>query len=271
MLIEEEKLNKFLIDVYHKYEHDFINYNHSTLKRRITTHSIKLKIENFEQYCNLVLNNQNNFDEMFYYFSINVTEFFREPKQLKIFREKVVPYLKSFRHIKIWCAGCSSGESPYSLAMLLEEEGILAKSQLYATDFNNRVLAHAKEGLFEIGDFELSSQNYKKSGGTKEFAQYFIKQGKYYKAKNYLKENILFFNHNLATDGVMNQFQLIVCKNVLIYFDSKLKSRVINLFDDSLECNGFLILGNSEYLPKEFSNRFISYIPKSKVFHKKCK
>ncbi|MCK5110048.1 MAG: protein-glutamate O-methyltransferase CheR [Arcobacteraceae bacterium] len=269
--IKEKELSEFLKVVYQTYGYDFIHYNHSSLKRRIEVHCIKLNIDDFDEYCKLVLNNKNNFDEMFDYFSINVTEFFREPEQLKLFREKVVPYLNSFSHIKIWCAGCSSGESPYSLSMLLDEAGILDKCQIYATDFNNRVLAHAKDGLFEINDFEQSSRNYKKSGGTKEFHNYFIKQGKYKKVKKYLKEHILFFNHNLATDGVMNEFQLIVCKNVVIYFDDKLKQRVVNLFNDSLVCNGFLILGKNEYLPKGFDDNFKLYIPKSKVYHKQCR
>ena len=271
MFIEQDELNKFIKDVYHKYEHDFIHYNHSTLKRRISNHAIKLSVVDFKEYCSLVLNSQNIFDDMFLFFSINVTEFFREPEQLKIFKEKVIPYINSFSHIKIWCAGCSSGESPYSLSIILEEAGILDKSQIYATDFNNRVLSHAKDGLFEIDDFEQSSKNYKISGGTNEFQNYFTKYGKFYKVKKQLKKNILFFNHNLVTDGVMNQFQLIICKNVIIYFDNVLKQKVFNLFDDSLECNGFLILGNSEYLPNQFKNRFQSYIPKSKVYHKKCK
>ncbi|MEA3499235.1 MAG: protein-glutamate O-methyltransferase CheR [Campylobacterota bacterium] len=269
--IQDKELNQFLIDVYKTYGDDFIHYHHSSLKRRIEVHCIKLHIDKFSEYSKLILDNKKYFDEMFKHFSINVTQFFREPEQLKLFREKVIPYLKSYNHIKIWCAGCSSGESPYSLSMILDEEGILGKSQIYATDFNNRVLAHAKDGLFEIEDFTLSSKNYKISGGTKEFKDYFIKQGKYYKVKKYLKEHILFFNHNLVTDGVMNEFQLIICKNVVIYFDDNLKKHVINLFDESLECNGFLVLGKSEYLPNEFKDRFKLYIPKSKVYHKKCR
>jgi len=271
LIIEEQELIKFLKSVYNTYGHDFVHYNHNTLKRRIENHCIKLMIKDFTQYCKLILSNKNYFDEMFNYFSINVTEFFREPLQLKLFREKVIPYLNTFAHIKIWCAGCSSGESPYSLSMILDEAGVLEKCQIYATDFNNRVLAHAKDGLFDIENFEQSYTNYELSGGTKSFKEYFIKQGKYYKIKKYLKEHILFFNHNLATDGVMNEFQLIICKNVIIYFDQNLKETVIDLFDHSLECNGFLILGKSEYLPKKFQDRFKLYIPKSKVYHKKCK
>ena len=269
MVIEQAKLVEFLINIYNVYGHDFIHYNHGTLKRRIEVHCIKIDLDDFDSYSKLVLNDKTYFEQMFTYFSINVTEFFREPEQLKLFREEVIPYLKSFPHIKIWCAGCSSGESPYSLSMILDEEGLLSKSQIYATDFNQRVLKLAKDGVFDIKDFEQSSNNYKKSGGTREFKDYFIKQGKYFKVKNYLKEHILFFNHNLATDGVMNEFQLIICKNVIIYFDDNLKQRVITLFDDSLVDNGFLIFGNSEYLPEYFSNKFKLYRKNSKVYHKK--
>jgi len=271
MNIEDNKLTEFLKDVYHNYGHDFIHYNQSTIKRRIDNHCISLHIDNFDDYAKLILESSENFDDMFEYFSINVTEFFREPKQLKLFRKKVIPYLNSFSHIKIWCAGCSSGESPYSLSMILDEEGVLDKCQIYATDFNNRVLAHAKDGLFDIEDFEQSQINYEVSGGIEKFQDYFVKCGKYYKIKKYLKKHILFFNHNLVTDGVMNEFQLIICKNVVIYFDRDLKIRVFDLFDKSLGCNGFLILGNSEYLPKEYKEKYPLYIPKGKVYHKKCK
>lgn len=271
MDIDSIELMEFLKKVYDKYGDDFIHYNYKTLKRRIETHSIALHINNFIDYSTIILENKNRYKEMFKYFSINVTEFFREPKQLKIFREKVIPYLKTFNHIKIWCAGSSSGESPYSLSIILEEEGLLEKSQIYATDFNNRVLAHAKDGLFDIKDFEQSSSNYKESGGKKDFKDYFLNYGKYKQIKRDLKEHLLFFNHNLATDGIMNEFQLIICKNVIIYFNDILKDKVINLFNDSLECNGFLILGNSEYLPIQFKDKFKHYIPKSKVYHKICK
>lgn len=271
MQIDDLKLDLFLKNIYEIYGDDFIHYNHSTLIRRIENHCIKLGLDDFEKYCLLMLKSKEDYDDMFRYFSINVTEFFREPDQLKLFRDKVLPYLNSFAHIKIWCAGCSSGESPYSLAMTLDEMGMLNKSQIYATDFNNRVLSHAKDGLFEINNIKQSEENYKLSGGTKEFNNYFVKQGKYYKVKRYIKEHILFFNHNLVTDGVMNEFQLIVCKNVIIYFDKELKQRVIKLFDDSLEYNGFLILGKSEYLPQDFEDKFKLYIPKSKVYHKKWK
>lgn len=269
--IDKNSLAQFLKSVYTLYGHDFVHYNHTTLRRRIKIHGIKLQVDDFLLYSKMILNDKKHFDDMFEHFSINVTEFFREPKQLKIFRDSVLKYLNTFSHLKIWCAGCSSGESPYSLAMILDEMGMLDKCQIYATDFNNRVLAHAKEGLFEINDLDQSTVNYQQSGGIKEFKDYFIKKGKYYKIKKYLKEHILFFNHNLVTDGVMNEFQLIICKNVVIYFNEDLKESIINLFDKSLVYNGFLILGESEYLPSSCENRFVKYVPKSKVYHKKCR
>lgn len=269
--VEDTKLSEFLKEIFETYDYDFVHYNYSTLRRRVEIHCIKLNIDDFATYCELILDDKDHFNDMFEYFSINVTEFFREPKQLNIFRNKVISYLNSFSHIKIWCAGCSSGESPYSLAILLDEVGILDKCQIYATDFNNRVLAHARDGMYEINNFNASAKNYKLSGGEKNFNNYFLKQGKYYKVKKYIKEKILFFNHNLVTDGVMNEFQLIVCKNVVIYFDKDLKETVVNLFDNSLVYNGFLILGQSEYLPNEFKDKFKLYIQKSKVYQKKCK
>ena len=270
MIIKDDKLNDFLKSIYNLYGHDFIHYHYETLKRRISVHCIKLNINSFSDYSKLVLRDKKYFDEMFKYFSINITQFFREPDQLKLFREKVIPYLKTFSHIKIWCAGCSSGESPYSLSILLDEEELLQRTQIYATDFNNRIIAQAKEGIFDIQDFKQSYHNYEVSGGKKQFKEYFIKQGKYYKIKKYLKEHILFFNHNLAVDGVINEFQLIICKNVLIYFDDILKDRVIDLFNNSLVCNGFLIIGKSEYLSNKFDNRFKPYTHLAKIYHKKC-
>lgn len=267
--ISNESLDKFLESVYLKYGHDFRDYNYSTLRRRIESHQIKMKVplKDFESYKDIVLENRDAFVQMFKHFSINVTEFFREPDHMKIFRDKVVPYLKTYPYIKIWYAGCSSGEFPYSLAILLKEEGLLKKSQIYATDFNNKVLNIAKKGIYEDKEIERSIENYKECGGKSNIKEYFTKHGKFYKVKNSIKENILFFNHNLVTDGVMNEFHLIICKNVLIYFNENLKTKVFTLFDNSLYKNGFLIIGKNEYLTNEFKMKYKLYHPKSKIYH----
>jgi len=270
MKIDDNLLTLFLRNVKEKYGDDFLNYNCRMLKRRILIHSIKLHINSFDKYTQAVLDSMDIFDEMFSYFSINITEFFREPEQLKIFKEHIIPYLETFPYLKIWCAGCSTGESPYSLSILLEEVGLLDKCQIYATDFNNQVLSRAKNGLYDIENLEEVSKRYISSGGEKEFEKYFIKKGKYYQIKKRIKEKILFFNHNLVTDGLINTFQLIICKNVMIYFDQDLKKLTIDKFQQSLVHNGFLILGNSEYLPQSLEKDFKLYIKKSKVYQKKC-
>lgn len=270
MKIKDESLKEFLQNVKNRFGDDFTNYNYITLKRRIEIHSIKLNVDTFYLYTQYVLNSQEIFDEMFTHFSINVTEFFRESKQLQIFKNEVIPYLKTFPYLKIWSAGCSTGQEAYSLSILLEEAGLLDKCQIYATDFNNIVLDQAKNGLFDIGNFDTISEQYKISGGEKNLENYFIKKGKFYQIKKRLKEKILFFNHNLVTDGVMNNFQLIICKNVVIYFNKDLKETVLKKFDESLKCNGFVILGNSEYLPEEFEKKFKLYSNNSKVYQKKC-
>ncbi len=270
MKIKDHSLNQFLEDVKNTYGDDFTDYNHMTLKRRIEIHCIKLNIDTFYLYSQYVLNSKEIFDEMFTHFSINVTEFFREPDQLKIFKNEVIPYLQTFPYLKIWSAGCSTGQEAYSLSILLEEAGLLDKCQIYATDFNNKVLEQAKKGLFDIPSFTVTSEQYKESGGEKSLENYFIKKGKFYQIKKRLKEKILFFNHNLVTDGVMNNFQLIICKNVVIYFNKNLKEKIFNKFDESLKCNGFMIFGNSEYLPTEFETKFKLYSNNSKVYQKKC-
>jgi len=270
MKIKDESLEQFLVDVKNRFGDDFTNYNYSTIKRRIEIHCIKLNVDSFYLYTQYVLNSQETFDEMFTHFSINVTEFFREPDQLKIFKDEVIPYLQTFPYLKIWCAGCSTGEEAYSISILLEEAGVLDKCQVYATDFNNKVLDRAKNGLFDISHFDVTSEQYKSSGGEKNLEDYFVKKGKFFQIKKRLKEKILFFNHNLVTDGVMNNFQLIVCKNVVIYFNKNLKDTVLDKFSESLKYNGFMILGNSEYLPEKFEEQFKLYSNKSKVYQKKC-
>ena len=268
--IKEDSLRLFLENVRDKYGDDFVNYSYATLKRRIAIHCIKLNIDTFYLYTQYVLSSKEIFDEMFSHFSINVTEFFREPEQLKIFKEQVIPYLKTFPYVKIWCAGCSTGESPYSLAILLDEANILNKCQIYATDFNNRVLYHAKKGLYDIVNFNEISQQYLESGGVENLQNYFVKKGKFFQIKKRLKEKILFYNHNLVTDGSINNFQLVICKNVVIYFNKDLKDTILKKFDDVIVPNGFLILGDSEFLPSKFEKKMKLYIKKSKVYQKKC-
>ncbi len=244
--IDNSLLDELLNDINNKYGYDFRNYQKNSLKRRVKITMNRVGINNFYEFKQEVLKSLNIFEELFFDFSINVTSFFRNHDVFKYLRDEVAPYLNTFHHIKIWNAGCSTGEEPYSIAIMLNELGLLKKSQIYATDFNSIVLKKASNGLFSIDNLKANITNYELSGGEKKFNDYFNINDYCMEIKPYLKEKILFFNHNLVTDGVINEFQLIICRNVFIYFDENLKAKVINLFNDSLIRNGFLLLGESE-------------------------
>ncbi len=244
--LSENELEQFLNSIYKKYGYDFRNYQRASIKRRVKVSMNKFGINNFYEFKSEVLTNFNVFEELFFDFSINVTSFFRNPEVFKYLREEILPYLNTFHHIKIWNAGCSSGEEPYSIAIMLDELGLLKKSQIYATDFNPIVIKKANNGFFSLDALKANSQNYKNAGGEKNFKDYFEFNNYNMMIKPYLKEKVLFFTHNLVTDGVINEFELIICRNVFIYFDEELKIKVINLFDNSLIRNGFLLLGESE-------------------------
>ncbi len=269
-LVSNQEVFLFLCDIKKIYGHDFTDYQQNTIRRRIELHSIKSRVNSFNIYCEKILTNRNYFDELFKFISINITEFFREPLEFKFLKEKVLPYLSSYAHIKIWDAGCSQGMTTYSLAIILHEMDLLKKTQIYATDFNNKIVESAKKGSYSIDKLEIANKNYLEYQGDFSFEKYINKTEHKFEIKDYLKEKILFFNHNLALDKSMNEFQLILCKNVLIYFDSNLKERVVKLFDDSLCINGFLSIGKNEYIDNSLLENFKQYSQNKKVF-KKCK
>ena len=245
-LPENEDIVLFLQKVYDKYGYDYGDYEIQNIRRRIKVTMIKANINDFHFFEIKVLNDSSLFEELFLELSINVTEFFRDYETYKVLREKVMPYLNSYTHIKIWCCGCSTGEEPYSLAILLDELGMLKKSLIYATDINPFVLENAKNGLFPNKEVQSSTSNYVNSGGKSDLNRYFESKYSFLKINERLRENILFFQHSLVGSGVLNEFQLILCRNVMIYFNDKMKDNVLKLFSNSLDMSGFLVLGKSE-------------------------
>lgn len=263
-------LNDFFNEVFFKYAYDFREYNQSTMKRRIQLHAINIKISTFLEYTKKVLDNKTIFNGMFSYLCIHVTEFFREAKHLEVLKEKVFPYLETFSHLKIWYPACSSGENAYSLAIMLDEFNLLHKSQIYATDFNDSILSKAKNANYSFDSLAIANKNYKEYSGKISFDDYIIKKDKTFTFKDYIKEKVLFFNHNLVCDNVINEFNLIICQNVFIYFNNNLKKKVCSLFDNSLCNNGFLIIGKKEYLSSECLISFKEYENDKRVYQK-CK
>ncbi len=267
--IQDIEMNLLLQAVHLKYGYDFSNYSKTHLKRRILHRLALSGLNTISEMQNKVL-----WDKEFYLvflkdLSINVTEMFRDPEFYLKFRKKIIPDLSTYAHIKIWLAGCSTGEEVFSLAIILKEENILHKTQIYATDFNKRVLELAKQGIYSKKDMELYSRNYHESGGKGQLSDYYTsKYGSILFDKS-LTKNIVFADHNLVTDGVFAEVHLVFCRNVLIYFDKTLQNRVLGLFTNSLTKRGILCLGTKESLRfSDYENNFEVLDKKNKIYKK---
>lgn len=252
--IEDIEINLLLEAIFQRYGYDFRNYAKASIKRRILAFMsvnpkiIKSKDTNISQLIKRILYDEDLFQDLLQCFSITVTEMFRDPELFKVLREKVIPYLKTFPHVRIWHAGCSSGEEVYSMAIILKEEGLYDKTTIYATDFNDEALENAQKGIYKLESGKDFSKNYQKSGGEKSLASYYHAEYDAMIFDKSLIKNVTFSNHNLVLDGSFGEMHLILCRNVLIYFDKTLQNRIFNLFDESLCDNGFLILGSKESL-----------------------
>lgn len=227
--------------------YDYGSYERTSLSRRITTLMRQYGYASFFDYQYALFGNPQAVQLLLTELSIKVTEFFRHPNQFALLRQEVLPYLDSFPLIKIWSAGCATGEEAYSLAMLLDELGLAQKSRLFATDINPYALEMAQSGLFPLQALELSQDNYTMAGGI-DLGQHLSNQGLYLQINPGLRERLLFHHHALGHDGVFNEFELILCRNVMIYFDTQMQRKVLNLFAQSLHREGFLMLGPSDGL-----------------------
>ena len=252
------------------YGYDFCHYARASLRRRILQGCQRLKVKHISELISKILYEPDVFAELLKDFSVVVTEMFRDPHFYAVLRKKVIPVLKTYPFIKVWHAGCATGEEVYSLAIVLKEEGLYDRTQIYATDFNDEALNSAKEGIFAMKNVKLFTENYQKAGGKQSLSDYY--HGKYDSIimEQSLKENITFANHNLSTDYSFSDMNLILCRNVMIYFDRKLQNRVLKLFADSLQHNAFLCLGNKETLVfSEIKNQFIGFDKKEKIYQRK--
>jgi chemotaxis protein methyltransferase CheR len=230
------------------YGYDFTEYAEASVIRRIDHFMKGSKIGSFDQLQALLLKDEKVFAHFIEEFTVNVTEMFRDPSFYKSLRENVLSRLATYPFIKVWIAGASTGEEVYSIAILLKEEGLLDRAVIYATDINQRALQKAKEGVFDIDLMKTYTNNYLKSGAKRAFSDYYIAKYDSAMIDKTLRQNIVFSIHNLAIDQSFNEFQLILCRNVLIYFNQNLQNKVISLFTESLCPFGFLALGNKESL-----------------------
>nr|WP_212121623.1 protein-glutamate O-methyltransferase CheR [Niallia circulans] len=226
--------------------YDYRNYAYNSIRRRIWHRVHAEKLASITGLLEKILHDSECLKRLIQDFSIHVTEMFRDPAFFLMFREKIVPVLRTYPSIRIWHAGCSTGEEVYSMAMLLDEEGIYEKTKIYATDISADVLTIAKTGVFPIESMRKFTTNYLQAGGKRAFSDYYDVKDATVKFDSSLTKNVVFAQHNLVTDQSFNEFHVILCRNVLIYFDKVLQNKVHQLFYNSLGMFGFLGLGDRE-------------------------
>ena len=246
--LERIEVDLLLEGVFRHYGFDFRSYAYSSLKRRLWKRITAEGLRSISELQDKVLHDPAMMEKLLLDLSINVSAMFRDPTFYKSFREKVIPVLRTYPFVRIWHAGCSTGEEVYSMAILLEEEGLYDRSRIYATDINEVVLQTAKNGIYTVEKMQEYTQNYLRGGGTRSFSDYYT--AKYDAAifSSSLTRNVVFSQHNLVTDRSFAEFNVILCRNVMIYFDRKLQDRVHSLFYESLVPFGFLGLGSKESL-----------------------
>ena len=257
--------------VYRKYHYDFRGYAAASLKRRLTQAMERFGCQTLSQLQGRLLHEPALFPALLDVLTVQVSEMFRDPAYFRALREKVVPLLRTYPSLKIWVAGCSTGEEVYSMAILLQEEGLLERSLIYATDINAGALERAQTGIYDAARIGGFTENHRKSGARSSLSDYYTAAyGKAVFDKS-LKTNIVFADHSLSTDSTFSEVQLVSCRNVLIYFDRGLQDRVLGLFRDSLCRKGFLGLGAKESLRfSPHSYAFSDFAVSDKIFQKEA-
>lgn len=267
---ENIEIRLLLEAIYLKYGYDFREYARAHIKRRIRHRVNMAGFSSISEMQHRILHDPDFFRKVLPDFSINVSEIFRDPSFYLTVRKEVVPLLRTWPFLKIWHAGCASGEEVYSMAILLKEEGLYKRTQIYATDFNETIVKKAREGIYSIDLMKGYTYNYQKAGGKGAFSDYYTAKYDSVIFDKFLKENIIFADHNLVTDQVFGEMNMVVCRNVLIYFNRDLQRRVIRLFMDSLTPGGFLCLGSKETLYfSGYADRFDTVAESEKIYKKK--
>jgi chemotaxis protein methyltransferase CheR len=243
---EALELQLLLEGVYRQYGFDFREYAPASLKRRVWRRVLAEHAGTITGLLERVLHDPDVMERLLLDLSINVTSMFRDPTFYSAFRERVAPLLKTYPFTRIWVAGCSTGEEVYSLAILLHEEGIYDRTRIYATDINEAVLERAREGVFPLEKMQEYTENYIRAGGKQSFSEYYLAKYEGALFNRTLTDNVVWAPHNLVQDRSFNTFNVILCRNVMIYFDRALQTRVHQLFYESLERFGILALGRKE-------------------------
>ena len=245
---EDIEIRLLLEAIFRKYHYDFRGYAMASIKRRLVQAREHFNCQTFSALQDMILHDPGMMTAMLPYLTVQVSELFRDPLYFKAIREKVTPHLKTYPSLKVWIAGCSTGEELYSFAILFREEGLFDRTMFYATDINHDALKKAEAGVYSLDRIKLFTENHRLSGGKGSLSDYYNAA---YGAASFdksLRKNIVFSDHSLATDAVFAETHMVSCRNVLIYFDRDLQDRAISLFKGSLARKGFLGLGSKETL-----------------------
>lgn len=267
--VVEDEIDEILQVIKIIYGYDFTEYSKASVRRRLNNFMIMNDIQDLNVLKRQVSGDDQVFRDLLESLTVTVTEMFRDPDLYLALREKVLPTLDTWPFIRIWHAGCSTGEEVYSMAILLKEEGLLHKARIYATDINSKALSEAKKGETNISLMKDYTRNYIQAGGKSNFSEYYTVKGNKVYWDPSLAKNITFSLHNLVSDKSFNEFNLIICRNVMIYFNRNLQNKVTKLFKDSLTLFGYLVLGNKESMFLSSEADFFETIDKhEKIFQR---
>lgn len=267
-MVTDQELDILINELYENYGYDFSGYSKASFKRRVDRLYQLDGFTNFQSFLSKIIDDSDYFSRMVEEITVNITEMFRDPHFYRILRTEILPVLATKPFIRIWHAGCSTGEEVYSVAILLKEANLLDKALLYATDISPPVLEVARKGVFPLRMMKQYSENYMASGGKKDFSHYYTANYGLAKFGEDLSSRMVFSQHNLVSDRSFNEFDLILCRNVLIYFDKDLQERALHLFDDSLAKLGYLALGTKETIKFTSMQKRYKQLEKEKIWRK---
>jgi len=267
--LEDLEVRLLLEAIYQRYGYDFRQYAPTSIKRRIRHHIREEGLVSISRLQERLLHEPAAFERFVSVLTVPVTSMFRDPGFFAAFREKAVPMLRTYPFLRLWHAGCSTGEEVYSMAILLEEEGLYERCRIYATDMNEALLREAEKGHFPVSSMQVNTANYLKASGRGPLSRHYTVKGDFAVFEPRLRRNVVFALHNLATDGAFNEFNAVFCRNVLIYFSRGLQERVHALIYESLGRFGYLGLGSKESLrTTPFESRYEELDGRSKLYRK---
>lgn len=267
-IVKDEEIEFLIKDVHDLYGYDFSLYSRPSFKRRVNRICLYDHLASYAELRYTILNDPNYLKHFIEEITVNVTEMFRDPAFFQVLRNEILPQLGIYPLIRIWVAGCSTGEEAYSLAILLKEAGLYHKCLIYGTDLNPSVLQTARMGIFPLSKMKLYSENYILSDGREDFSNYYTANYEGVRFDKDLQEKLILSTHNLVSDSSFNSFQLIICRNVMIYFEKDLQENVFQLFDASLENLGYLALGSKETLRFSTLGKFYQQVGDQKIWRK---